>query len=271
MGRELKPRSAKRALPRIPLTAVDEGILHLDSPDEPWSVHLEARVGGALDVARLRDALAAALARHPRARARRATCRDRWTSYQWEVPARPDVDALDVVECADDDALSAARSDLQRVFLRQHRDPAQALEELNPVLSTKGGPEEFVSLCAVVFDTAAATLRFASAGHPPAWFWHDGEVRALGATGPLLTVDESAGYTSREIELRPGDLLLRYTDGLAEARSGAQLFGDERIAQIVRRDPGEDADVLCKTLLEAARDFAASPLHDVAILAIRRT
>ena len=161
---------------------------------------------------------------------------------------------------------------LLRVFLRQYRDPAQALEELNLVLSTQGGPEEFVSLCAVVFDTAAGTMRFASAGHPPAWLWHDGEVRALRATGPLLTLDPGGSYTSREIELRPGDLLLMYTDGLAEARSGEQLFGEDRIAQIVRRDPGQEAAVLCKTLIEAARDFSASPLgDDVAILAIRRT
>ena len=161
---------------------------------------------------------------------------------------------------------------LLRVFLRQYRDPGQALEELNQVLSTQGGPEEFVSLCAVVFDTAAGTMRFASAGHPPAWLWHDGEVRALRATGPLLTLDPGGSYTSREVELLPGDLLLLYTDGLAEARSGEQLFGEDRIAQIVRRDPGQEAAVLCKTLIEAARDFSASPLgDDVAILAIRRT
>ena len=161
---------------------------------------------------------------------------------------------------------------LLRVFLRQYRDPAQALEELNQVLSTQGGPEEFVSLCVVVFDVGAGTLRFASAGHPPAWLWHDGEVRALRATGPLLTLDPNASYISREVELRPGDLLLMYTDGLIEARSGEQLFGDERVAQILRRDPGQEASVLCKSLIEAARDFSASPLgDDVAILAIRRT
>jgi len=63
-----------------------------------------------------------------------------------------------------------------------------------------------------------------------------------------------------------------YTDGLAEARSGAQLFGEDRIAGIIRRDPGQEATVLCKQLLEAARDFASEPLtDDVAVLAVRRT
>jgi sigma-B regulation protein RsbU (phosphoserine phosphatase) len=160
---------------------------------------------------------------------------------------------------------------LLRVFLRQYRDPAQALEELNAIISAQTRNEEFVSLCLVVFDQAAGTLRYASAGHPPAWLWHDGEVRPLRSTGPLLTLNPKASYTSREVPLDPGDLLLLYTDGLAEARAGGHLFGEERIAAHVRRDPGMGADVLCKSLLAAARDFATGPIRDdVAILAIRR-
>ncbi|MGQ0832739.1 MAG: PP2C family protein-serine/threonine phosphatase [Microthrixaceae bacterium] len=161
---------------------------------------------------------------------------------------------------------------LLRVFLRQFRDPAQALEELNRQMSTLERGEELISICVVVFDTEAATLRVASAGHPAGWLWHDREVRGLRATGPLLMLDPNGEFTSREIPLEVGDLLLLYTDGLAEARAGDQLFGEDRIANTLRRDPGVAPDVLCKTLLSAARDFATEPMtDDVAILAIRRT
>jgi phosphoserine phosphatase RsbU/P len=161
---------------------------------------------------------------------------------------------------------------LLRVFLRQFRDPAQALEELNRQMSSLERAEEFISICVVVFDTEAATLRVASAGHPAAWLWHDREVRGMRATGPLLMLDPNGEYTSREIPLDVGDLLLLYTDGLAEARAGDQLFGEDRVANTLRRDPGVAPDVLCKSLLEAARDFATEPMtDDVAILAIRRS
>ena len=160
---------------------------------------------------------------------------------------------------------------LLRVFLRQFRDPAQALEELNRQMSTMERSEEFISLVVVVFDTEAATLRYASAGHPAAWLWHDREVRPLRSTGPLLMMDPAGAYLSREIALDLGDLVLLYTDGLAEARHGESLFGEERVANTLRRDPGIDPGVLCKSLLEAARDFAEAGLSDdVAILAIRR-
>lgn len=161
---------------------------------------------------------------------------------------------------------------LLRVFVRRFRDPAQALEELNAQLSSMGRPDEFVSLCLVVHDSGSQTVRYASAGHPPGWLWHERDVVPLGATGPLLMLDPAATYRSRELDVDSGDLLVVYTDGLAEARDGGQLFGEERIATTIRRDPGVPPDVLCKSLLEAATDFSSGPISDdVAILAIRRT
>ncbi|NLV56293.1 MAG: serine/threonine-protein phosphatase [Acidimicrobiales bacterium] len=160
---------------------------------------------------------------------------------------------------------------LLRVLLQQYRDPGQVFEELNDRMSALERLEEFVSCFVVVFDTEAGTLRWASAGHPTAWCWHDREVQPLGQTGPLLMLDPHGAFTSREIPFDPGDLVLMYTDGLAEARSGDDLFGEERIGNMLRRDPGAAPDVLCKSLLEAAKDFASSPLtDDTAILALRR-
>lgn len=160
---------------------------------------------------------------------------------------------------------------LLRTFVRQYRDPAQALEEINKVLSINSRPEDMVSVCVVILDPAAGTVRHASAGHPAVWHWQDSETHALRSTGPLLTLDPNGTYYSRERQLLVGDVLLMYTDGLAEARSGAQIFGEERIAAAIRRDPGQDANIMCKDLLEAARDFAPEPLtDDVAILAVRR-
>src|ERR687897_750294 len=52
---------------------------------------------------------------------------------------------------------------LLRVFLRQYRDPAQALEELNAQMSAIGrSDEELISLLVVVFDTEHGTLRYSS-------------------------------------------------------------------------------------------------------------
>ena len=160
---------------------------------------------------------------------------------------------------------------LMRVFLRQYRDPAQALEELNRQMFNAERPEEFISLVVVVFDTGAGTLRYASAGHPTAWLWHQRETLPLSATGPLLMLESQSEYFSREIPLMRGDMTVLYTDGLIEARRGSDMFGEEGVAMLLRREPLLEPDVLCKHLLDAARDFSDTPLSDdVAILAVRR-
>lgn len=160
---------------------------------------------------------------------------------------------------------------LLRVFLRQFRDPGQALEELNSQLSEMGREDEFISMCVAVLDTEAATLRYASAGHPSSFLWHDGEVLPLPSTGPLISLVPDGRYLSREVPLESGDLLLLYTDGLQEARNGEALFGEDRISAHLRRDPNVNPAVLCKGLAEAAEDFATQPItDDIAILALRR-
>jgi serine phosphatase RsbU (regulator of sigma subunit) len=161
---------------------------------------------------------------------------------------------------------------LLRVFLRQFRDPAQALEELNAQVFSMSRGEEFISMCVVVLDTEAATLRYASAGHPSSFLWHGGDVVALPSTGPLVSLVPDGRYFSREVPLAKGDLLLLYTDGLQEARNGEAIFGEERISAHLRRDPDVNPSVLCKSLAEAAEDFASQPISDdIAILALRRS
>lgn len=160
---------------------------------------------------------------------------------------------------------------LLRVFLRQFRDPAQAFEELNEQLAAGDRHEEFISACVVVFDTEAGTLRYSSAGHPAAFLFREEGMAPLRSTGPLLMLDPKAGYFSREIPLESGDLLVMYTDGLAEARAGSQQFGEDRIIRAVERDLDATPDVLCKSLLDAAKDFAGGVIEDdTAIMAIRR-
>ena len=160
---------------------------------------------------------------------------------------------------------------LLRSYLRRYRDPGQALEELNRQLSDYERPEEFVSLFVAIFDDAAGTVRYASAGHPPAWLCEERSVRQLRATGPLLMMDRDSTYLSREDAIVAGDTVLMLTDGLAEARSGEHFFGEERIASTLRRNSEVAPQVLCKSLLDAASEFASGPLQDdVTIMAVRR-
>ena len=176
-----------------------------------------------------------------------------------------------------DPAITAFQvKNLLRVYMKQFRDPAQVLFELNRAIfsqvQTPDRIEEMVSMCLVVFDQSAGTLRFASAGHPPAWLYHAGIVRPLRSTGPILALDPRADYFSREIPMEVGDLLLLYTDGLVEVRSRNEMFGEDRVSSILAKDPRQNVSALCSTLVESARGFSKEPfLDDVAIVAVKCT
>ena len=160
---------------------------------------------------------------------------------------------------------------LLRVFLRQFRDPAQAFEELNEQLAAGDRHEEFISAAVIVFDTEAGTLRYASAGHPAVFLFQEEGAKPLRSTGPLLMLDPKARYFSREIPMESGDMIVMYTDGLSEARAGGSLFGEDRIIKAAERELNAAPDVLCKALLDAAKDHAGGVIEDdTAIMAIRR-
>jgi NRPS condensation-like uncharacterized protein len=94
------------------LNVLDELYLHLNRPDEPWSVHLEIRVDGRIDGARLQHAVREAAGRHPIIRARLAPSRLTDVRYHWEIAEElTDVD-LRELECHGDEQLSDAREEL---------------------------------------------------------------------------------------------------------------------------------------------------------------
>lgn len=91
---------------------LEGSIFHLEQATEPWNIQLEVAAGGAIDSSRLQDAVTAACARHPLARARLRHWKPGERAYRWLVPDSLDVPPLSVVDCADDDALAELRAEL---------------------------------------------------------------------------------------------------------------------------------------------------------------
>ena len=116
-------------------------------------------------------------------------------------------------------------------------DPAQVLAGLNRSLCGKF-EEHFVTAGYLFVDADKQILRYAGAGHPPLVF---GTVKGKGTTfreidsnGLLLGLSEDAAYTSLELPFRPGDRCLLYTDGMLEAKNGAEEeFGGMRFLEFL--------------------------------------
>jgi serine phosphatase RsbU (regulator of sigma subunit) len=130
------------------------------------------------------------------------------------------------------------------------------------------------SLFLARLDPATGKLDYSSAGHPPTLLLRtDGSLESLTEGGPLLGVVPSTSYTRGCVELRSGDVLLAYSDGILESRNSAdQEFGYERLEAQLRHTRTASVEAVLFSVLGAVQDFAAaSPLaDDMSLVVVRR-
>jgi sigma-B regulation protein RsbU (phosphoserine phosphatase) len=156
------------------------------------------------------------------------------------------------------------------------RDAAQVLGEINralmPIVHQTGQPVFATAFYAVV-DSAARTLSFGNAGHPPPLLLR----AATGAVEQLLLADpepatgliEDFVYTSHESPFSPGDVFLGYTDGLFEAgdASGSQ-FGEDRLRTFLAQRTGVPGAALLDQLVAEIVAFTGRAQFDDDICAL---
>ncbi|HTF37287.1 MAG TPA: PP2C family protein-serine/threonine phosphatase, partial [Blastocatellia bacterium] len=130
------------------------------------------------------------------------------------------------------------------------------------------------SLFLARLDSVTGMLHYCSAGHPPALLLRaDGKLESLSEGGPLLGAVPEAWFVSGKVELRVGDVLLAYSDGILEARNYAdQEFGFEHLEAQLRRARSSSADAVLFSMLGAVQDFAGAcpQADDMSLVVVRR-
>lgn len=152
-------------------------------------------------------------------------------------------------------------------WIRDFKSPAQALEHLNKLLYEHLPTEQYLTLFHGIFDQETGEFTYASAGHcPPLLRRVSGDVEPLpGCEGfPLKLVGQDVTYSDKQISVSPGDKMLIYTDGLIEACNAGNIqFGQERLAEILRRYGGAPNEVLQSEIIHALQSFTNNgPLKD---------
>ena len=158
--------------------------------------------------------------------------------------------------------------------LSQHRpSPAALIDELNTLLHPRMPDGSLVTLVLAVVDTAAGTLHWCRAGHPPpVLIAAAGGQTMLEDPGPPCGAFADATFTENVEPFDDGDLLFLYTDGIIEARRQGREFGEEGLREALREASGEDPAQLARSVYAAARTWCGGRLaDDVAIAVARRT
>jgi len=151
------------------------------------------------------------------------------------------------------------------------RDPSELLSTLNRDLVEYQQPAKFVGLLCARVEVRYGRIRFANAGlTPPLVRRRDGHYEEQTSGGMLLGVSDQAHYRDATIELRSGDLTLIYTDGLTEAQAGDELFGLDRVREVLDRHAHERAGRIVQALQAAVRGFSDRPLDDLTVLVLKQ-
>jgi serine phosphatase RsbU (regulator of sigma subunit)/PAS domain-containing protein len=165
---------------------------------------------------------------------------------------------------------------LAHVRGRAHAHPADVLAAANEVLLAGDYDERFVTAKLGFLKQGAGQrvrVRLGSAGHPgPAVVRADGRVEILEGDGLPLGLFDDAEPMRSEVELREGDLLFFYSDGVTEARAAGSQEGffEDRLTDELAAVAGRSAAETVRAVQELVTDFSRGELRDdVTILALK--
>jgi sigma-B regulation protein RsbU (phosphoserine phosphatase) len=161
---------------------------------------------------------------------------------------------------------------------RIYQSPKHLLGEANRILAANMDSRSFITMTYALVDVAEATLRFARAGHSPLIHFEaaSGKTRLLAPPGLGLGLDRGDRFEQilqeQMVPLRKDDVFLLFTDGLSEAMNAeAELFGEGRLARILRDSEGLSTDEIRERILSEVRAFAggATQADDMTLVILK--
>jgi serine phosphatase RsbU (regulator of sigma subunit) len=153
------------------------------------------------------------------------------------------------------------------------QSPTEMLGTLHQALHRQPRGADLCTVCLLVLRRAGegAELNVALAGHePPLVIEPGGECRRLGRPGTLLGVIDPIRINETRAELRPGETLLLFTDGVTEAGKPERQLGASGLRRVCREARELSLEGLLERIGRAAAERDQGGLHDdIALLAVR--
>ncbi|HEX5617690.1 MAG TPA: SpoIIE family protein phosphatase [Solirubrobacteraceae bacterium] len=175
-------------------------------------------------------------------------------------------------------AEAAAVTALARYTIRaaavRRRSPSAILRWLSDAMLQQAGDEDgrFCTIACAHLDVSRSPARvtISCGGHPlPLVVRADGTTEHIGIPGTLLGMVASPDLQDSSADLRGGDTLVLYTDGLTEAGAPARVWAPDELEAAARDVAGASAAATVDHLLAAAVDPVPEARDDIAVLALR--
>ena len=163
-----------------------------------------------------------------------------------------------------------------RSSLRAHAEDVYDLDEVmdrvNTALCRDTKDTEFATVFYGTLDPHTMRLTYCSAGHEPTYLLRAGRFQELAVGGMVLGVDPRQVYHKGLVDLKPGDVLVAYSDGVSDAVNfDGERFGRDRIrAAIAEAAEGSARHVVNHVLWQVRRFVGLNNFpDDMTIVAAR--
>ena len=150
--------------------------------------------------------------------------------------------------------------------------PQRLLRSVNLLFCDNTPDGAFATLFFAEYDDIAGRLRYANCGHLPALLLHsDSRVERLDATATVLGIFKDWDCEIGECQLRPGDTLALYTDGITETYNSAdEQFGEQRLVEALQRHCGACSQAALAAIVDEVQRFGPHEQHDDITLIIAK-
>ena len=148
--------------------------------------------------------------------------------------------------------------------------PRELCRRLNRILCDLTPLGKFISFFYVVLDSKENRLTYCNAGHnPPILVRANGMSTELNAAGAVLGQFPDWVYEQSDVQLRSGDRLLVFTDGLVEASDAdEEPFGEHGVTRVAQENPAASAAELMSLLMQAASQHCGGHFQDDASMIV---
>jgi sigma-B regulation protein RsbU (phosphoserine phosphatase) len=158
-----------------------------------------------------------------------------------------------------------------RMAAQQRSSVSAILEAANATLCAYNPSLMFATAFCGVLDLAGGRFEYANCGHcPPLLLRPGGACEPLPGGGTALGLAPALRFPAREIDLRPGDGLFLYTDGVTESVDPAgEEFGADRLFASLCAVGPVGGETLVKTVMDHVARFTADadPFDDITCVA----
>src|SRR5579862_8590549 len=139
---------------------------------------------------------------------------------------------------------------------RRDVSPAALLTLLNHQLYESTPDAKYATLLVAMYDGATRGFTYANGGHlPPILISADGSSHLLDCGGTVVGLFDNLSFPEATVHLRPGDLLIAYSDGVTEPENDYGEFGEERLIQLVRANRHLPLERITEIVAGAVNDW----------------